>query len=151
MKKLITIAALALIGLLAGCANAQPAARASTCAGIVADDFSVINTYMSRAISQMRAGTITVQQASQVLVLVRAGIAELDAACPHAQGQLDAARHDRARAAIGEIAAMLTAAVEKAEAAGQPEIDLLAELRAKDDAARADLAKAIEEAVKGAA
>lgn len=45
-----------------------------------------------------------------------------------------------------EIAAMLTAAADKAEASGQPEIDLLDELRAADDDARADLAKAIEDA-----
>lgn len=45
-----------------------------------------------------------------------------------------------------KVARYLVAAAKKAEAEGRDQIDLLAELRAQDDAARAELAKAIEDA-----
>lgn len=131
MKRIITIAALALLGLQASIASAtQPAAqptiqdlaatpatgrinvfatlaRVGTCEMDVAADYTALIASRHRAASALRKKAITVQQAIQVQALADTARADLDAACPDVTAKLDTARRDQARATLKQIAAIL--------------------------------------------
>lgn len=82
-------------------------ARVGTCEMDVAADYTALIASRYRAASLLRKKTITVEQAVQVQTLGDAARADLDAACPDAKAQLDVARRDRARAALGQIKTIL--------------------------------------------
>ncbi len=137
--KFVSIAALCLAALLAGCATpqhpaqpaqpAQPGAPVSlaataksdrimaaatlalvgTCEVNVAADYTALIMSRQHAALALTRGQISVQAASQVQALADSARAHLDAACPSSQATLDAQRLRSARTDLAAISQLLKA------------------------------------------
>lgn len=87
--------------------SAATLATVGTCEMDVAADWTALAMSRQRAARDLRAKSITVQQAVQVQQLADSARLDLTAACPSTKAQLDVGRRDAARITLRQIATTL--------------------------------------------